>query len=86
MTIEEAIRELNLISKKYPNEKEDCLRVGQTLSMATEALKILDFAEKELIFAVEHSMEEEKDHYQRALNLITNKENLYRLGKELNNE
>jgi len=39
MTREEAIRELEMISKIYPQTPEECLRVGEAIDMAQKALK-----------------------------------------------
>lgn len=81
MTREEAIEQLKYAIELIKQDGKDYLdeRDIPMLEMAIESLEVLDFAERELKFVVEHSISEERDHYQRALNLIINKENFYRL-------
>lgn len=70
MTREEAIKELQ---KGMPTENatdEECERYVEAYNMAIKALETLEFAKKELQFAVEHTRGKTKDHYQRALNLL----------------
>ena len=68
MTNEEAIELLdNLIGMIEDNQNND---YDEALKMGIKALEILEFAKKELQFAVEHTETETKEHYQRALNLL----------------
>ena len=69
MTKEEAIEVLKDLWR-YEKSNYSEKQIRKALDMAIEALEILEFAEKNLQFAVEHTRGETKDHYQRALNLL----------------
>ena len=73
ITEKEAIEEIEKISKGYPHTPDEAYRVGDALTLAVESLNILSYAKENLQFKIEHSEGEEKDHYQRALNLLTKK-------------
>ncbi len=65
MTLEEARTDLMLAQADVSYRPKD-----DSIDMAIEALEILEFAKRNLQFAVEHTEGETKDHYQRALNLL----------------
>lgn len=70
MTREEAIARIKDHKIAHKMNEPRAIYISEALDMAIEALEILEFAEKNLQFAVEHTRGETKDHYQRALNLL----------------